>query len=178
MIAAQARVLDMGFNAVVDPDTVWFIFWRCIGLVYFTVFANIAPQARPLRGRRGLAPVRETLARVSADLGITRGVLYFPTLFWLDSTDTSIVLLPWAGMFAASTMVLFGPSTWALVLCWACFLSWNHSCAEVVPFPWQVLLCEAGLLSAVGHAYSLNGLVPPAEIHWMMRWLRESALGP
>ena len=159
-----------------EPSAVWQLFWRCLGLVYVAVFANLAPQALPLRGRRGLAPVAETLRRVSADLPGLRGALYFPTLFWLDSSDAALVLLPWAGMLGGAAIAAFGPSVWALLLCWACFLSWCHSCAEVVPFPWQVLLCETGALALAGCAYgSADGgggvTMPPAEVEWMLRWL-------
>jgi hypothetical protein len=163
-------------ESVLPPprEAMWWLTWRCLGLVYLSAFSSIIPQALPLRGRRGIAPTALVLRRIAQDMGPVRRACYFPTLFWLSSSDTALLLVPLMGIAGALTILLTGPCLTATVVCFAAYLSWVNSSVESVPYPWQMLMCESGFLSIFAAA-SLqtvpSSVTPPPCIEWLFRFL-------
>ena len=64
--------------------------------VYFAAFCSYAWQFPGLNGSQGIAPVQEFLATVEQSLGPGRFIA-LPTLAWINSSDSAIQGLAWAG---------------------------------------------------------------------------------
>jgi uncharacterized membrane protein YphA (DoxX/SURF4 family) len=120
-------------------------FFRLLGVVYALAFASAATQVLGLLGSRGISPARELLnaARV---LGPDRFRL-FPTVFWLDASDRTLLAVAWGGAGLALFLVAgFAPRV-LLFLLWALYLSIVTVGGEFFLFQWDGLLLEAGLLA-------------------------------
>lgn len=125
---------------------VWGLFVRGLGVLYLISFASLSLQIVPAVGSAtGVARVSDRLARLRRDFPDLRRHLYFPTLLWLNSSDWMLRLLTWVGFAAAGCVVYGGPwSSWALAVCYVCYLSLDFAIALI--FPWDCLLFEATLL--------------------------------
>ena len=82
---------------MIDPDVLWGIFARLLGVVYVIAFVSLRSEIVEWAGARGLNPVREKLARVREDLGRWRAVVRYPTLLWLGDSDRALRWLPGGG---------------------------------------------------------------------------------
>ena len=70
------------------PELVWGLIPRFVGVIYVLAFGALIPQIQVLSGSRGHLPVREWLARIRRDFPGPRRFFEFPTLLWLNSSDT------------------------------------------------------------------------------------------
>jgi hypothetical protein len=131
----------------VDPELVWGLFSRSLGVLYLISFASLSVQVVPAVGRdSGIARVSERLARLGRDFPDLRRFAYFPTLLWLNSSDVMLRLLTLCGLAAAGCVVYGGPwAGWALAVCYVCYLSLDFAIALI--FPWDCLLFESTLLA-------------------------------
>ena len=121
-------------------------FMRGLGLIYFSAFTSMLVQIEGLIGPNGILPAQEFLNRIALILPEDHYWKY-PTLFWLDASDTALNAACLAGM-AASCLVVFGFLTrTALIACFALYLSISTAGQDFTSFQWDVLLLESGFLA-------------------------------
>lgn len=144
-------------------DLVRWFFLRALGLIYFIAFASFGLQITGLIGANGVLPVKDFLPAVQQTLGL-RGYWLVPTLFWLNSSDIFLQLVPWTGA-ALSLLLLFGFGHWpVLLLLFLGYLSLVSAGQEFMAFQWDILLLETGFLA-------IFASVPSNLIIWLFRWL-------
>jgi hypothetical protein len=129
-----------------DPELVWGVFTRLIGVVYFIAFASLWGEITTLVGQRGILPVGVRLAAIRRDFSVPGRYLRFPTLLWFGHSDAALRGLLATGMLAALVVIFGGSASFvALLVAYVAFLSLN------VPFamslPWECALYEAGIFA-------------------------------
>jgi hypothetical protein len=143
---------DVPLRSLRDGVLLWGAFSRALGAVFAIQFASLLPQVTKLIGDRGIEPVGILLRAVRRDLGVVRGALRYPTLFWASSSDAALVVVCGLGIAASLGIVtgLFGSLTWLLfVVVWACWLSFQTANTNLFFFPWDNLILESALLGAL-----------------------------
>jgi len=122
------------------------LFLRSLGGVYLIAFTSLGSQVKGLYGSRGVLPMSELFSsKRLAALGRERFHL-IPSLFWLDSSDETLVRGTRVGQ-ALSVGVMLGIAPQAsLTALWALYLSYTSAGREFLSFQWDVLLTEMGLL--------------------------------
>src|SRR6185503_14890564 len=68
---------------------------RLLGVVYLAAFLGLTRQVLPLIGSHGLTPVTQVLDELRAR---GDGFSDVPTLFWIDCSDTTLVVFAWIGL--------------------------------------------------------------------------------
>ena len=122
------------------------IFLRALGLVFLLAFLSLWAQEDGLMGSGGIAPVGNFLEAAKAQLG-TRAIYVFPTLCWLNSSDTVLHLLCATGVaFSLALMAGVLPAL-GLFLLVVCYLSLTIAGQTFFSFQWDILLLEAGFLA-------------------------------
>lgn len=174
MTFATTSLLAVGDSLGLDPALVWGLFSRALGLVFVVVFVSLAPQVRPIAGRRGLTPAAELFAAMRRDFAAPRRWLAAPSLLWLSPSDAMLVALPWLGALAGVAVMVGGPQApWALLACWALLLSLDR--AMTLVYPWDSLLLEAGFWAVFLPATVWGGwsatAAPAPELAWLFRLL-------
>jgi hypothetical protein len=161
------------------PPTYWltrFLILRLLGFVYGVAFLCAARQIVPLIGSHGLLPLRLYLHRVEAHFGgPLEGFLQFPSLFWIDSSDRSLLILAWIG-FGLSLIVLAGYANALLMaLLWAIYMSFVHVGQDWYGYGWEIQLLETGFLGIflcpLLDARPFPRRPPPAPVLVLFRWL-------
>lgn len=145
--------------------TSW-IFLRLLGLVYFCAFTSWAVQAIGLIGEHGILPCRLVIDSLP------------PTLFWFNSSDFSLALIPWLGSFFSIMLLtgfLSGPCT---IILWAFYLSIVNAGMDFTGFQWDALLLETGFIAIFLAPWKLWQRMPlsiepepPIAIFWLLRFL-------
>jgi len=158
-----------------NPELIWGLVSRGVGLSYFISFASLAPQVLPIAGRDGITPITESLRAIERDFPTWKRFLYFPTPLWLGSSDAVLGALPWLGM-AASVLVMFGgPAVpWAFAALYLIYLSLDRP--VVLVYPWDCLLFEAGfwamLLPSTRFLPDVHAVAAPLPaVAWVYRLL-------
>src|SRR4051794_6951221 len=80
------------------------LFLRGVALVYFIAFVSLLPQISGLIGAHGILPANSFLDAIHHQLGI-EGYWLFPTLTWINSSNTFLLFMCWAG--AGLSVLLF-----------------------------------------------------------------------
>src|SRR5580704_8745178 len=98
--------------ASVKPgSTYWltrFVILRWLGFVYLIAFLVAVNQIVPLIGEHGLTPATLYTERVAAHFGSHwSAFLQFPSVFWADVSDNSMLAVSWLGV-ALSLSVMLG----------------------------------------------------------------------
>src|SRR5262245_7462355 len=115
-----------------DPSrtTYWltrFVILRVLGLVYFVAFLAGARQLVPLVGRNGLLPAADYLRGVEAALGsTTAGLARLPSLFWIDVSDQSLLVVAWIGVGLSLVLLAGFADSILLLVLWALYMSIVH----------------------------------------------------
>ncbi|WP_078120040.1 lipase maturation factor family protein [Thiosocius teredinicola] len=141
------------------------LFIRVLALIYFAAFFAIAFDIRGLVGEQGILPAGDHLAYLqsgAADIAWLR----FPTLFWLNHSDTSLVTAAYAGCGFA-VLLFFGwrPLLSSIVL-FVLYLSLFQVGQIFFNFQWEYLLLESGFL-----AIFLLALGPSRLLVFLFHWL-------
>ena len=153
-----------------------FVILRLLGLLYAVAFLVAANQILPLIGSDGLLPVGDFLDRVNAALGGTgAGFRRLPSVFWLNHSDTTLVISAWIG-FALSCVVLAGyANAILLAILWALYMSFVHVGQEWYGYGWEFQLLETGFLAIflcpLLDARPFPKRPPPTVIFWLFRAL-------
>jgi hypothetical protein len=126
-----------------NPELVWGLVSRGIGLVFLVSFLSLSGQVTYLAGLRGVTPIHDALRAIRRDFSAPGRFVYFPTLLWLGSSDAALVALPWLGALAAVVVIAGGPFVpCAFLVCFLAYLSLDRPATLV--YPWDCLLFEAG----------------------------------
>ncbi len=125
----------------------WNLFIRAIGVVFGCAFASLAVQLTGLIGVDGISPASDLVRRAGDALGPDRW-LVFPTFFWLDASNATLVAATWLGVLVSLVVAAGLVPRWGLLVLWAGYLSFVTVSAEFLAFQWDSLLVEAGLLAA------------------------------
>jgi predicted DCC family thiol-disulfide oxidoreductase YuxK len=127
------------------------LFLRLLGLVFLFAFWSLGPQMLGLAGSHGIIPVAGVMAAMREQLG-PRGFLVAPGVFWFESSDAMIRMVPWLGI-GFSLLLLFGGwvHAWlqriAIAACYLLYLSLVMAGQPFTSFQWDALLLESAFLA-------------------------------
>jgi len=159
-----------------DPLLLWGLFSRAFFVVLVIAFGSFINQVLPQAGSKGYSPVASSLAGHRKAFTTWKRFFYFPTLFWLNSSDAFIALLPKIGVAAALCGIYGGVFTFpAYLTCYLCFLTLDY--ALRLHFPWECLILEASVFglflpSTLPLTSSLAMTeLPSPLVAWCFRWL-------
>src|SRR5438477_6414884 len=102
------------------PRWIWL---RCLGLIFSSVFYSLAFQITGLIGPRGILPAGEYLGEVRQAFGPLKSLWYAPTLFWLGSSDGGLTAVVLIGALASVLLVLNVAPRACIAVAGICFLS-------------------------------------------------------
>jgi hypothetical protein len=162
-----------GFAAV-DFGFAREVLQRGVAALYFVAFVSTLNQFRPLLGERGLLPAPALLEWASTSKA--RGRMLRPTLFSrIRYTDRRLAMLCWAGMVIAVLLVAGVPQLappWVPMVCflllWFGYMSITSIGQTFYGFGWEMLLLEAGFLTAF---LGSRDQPPPTVVMVLMWWL-------
>ena len=117
-----------------------------MGVVYLCAFTSMWVQIRGLFGAHGILPIREFLQSAYEQVG-REAYWRMPTLFWIDSSDTTLVTACAAGAGLAVLLIAGVAPLPILVLLYALYLSIVSTGQDFLGFQWDWLLLEAGFLA-------------------------------
>jgi hypothetical protein len=157
-----------------EPELVWGLFPRCLGVLYVLAFGSLIPQLEAGIGSRGLLPVAARFDAIARDFPGLRRFTQYPSVLWLSRSDFTIRMIPWLGTLCGLVMIYGGPaSPWALFFAWLLWLSIEPA---ALIFPWDTMLQEAGFLAfflptvpALPHWAASQ--LPDPSVAFMVRWL-------
>jgi len=158
-----AWVRQAPFQPADDYALVSALFLRLLALVYLAAFASLWPQVLGLAGSDGILPLAERLGRIAAESGVERYWQY-PTLFWIDASDTVLRFAAVAGCLGSLLLFLNILPRTCLILLFALYLSLFHAGWVFMNFQWDYLLLESGFLALL---LSSGRRV----VIWLYRWL-------
>jgi predicted DCC family thiol-disulfide oxidoreductase YuxK len=139
------------------------IFLRVFGAIYVAAFASLGVQILGLIGHDGILPAGEYFAAAHQTLGNSAYRL-LPSLFWVNSSDTTLVAGAIVGMVLGLLVVVDRWTRLSLIGLFALYLSYMYAGQEFMSFQWDALLLEAGFLSIF-----LTG--GSRIVVWLYRWL-------
>lgn len=148
---------------------------RLLGLVYFVAFVSAILQAPGLIGEHGLLPARNWLGDVARVSG-SRVEAFFrlPSLFWIDSSDTTLVVVCAIGALLALAVMAGVTNAGVMLALWAIQLS-LHSIGQVFwGYGWEIQLLETGMIAVFlcpMREWRPLASAPPLSAIWLMRWL-------
>ena len=129
-----------------DSSLVSWLFLRVLALVYISAFLSFAGQIKGLVGSDGLLPLVDQLNSIRMAIGIA-GVLQYPTIFWLNASDTALSGVCWFGAGAAGFLLFDKFSRLSLIICFVLYLSVVNAGQTFTNFQWDSLLLEIGFLA-------------------------------
>jgi predicted DCC family thiol-disulfide oxidoreductase YuxK len=144
-------------------DLVSWLFLRGIGLLYLSAFISFAVQAMGLIGSHGILPLPEFIAALRSHLGAER-YWFVPMVFWLDSSDFTILVVCWAGGMLSLLLVFGILPRLNLLLLYMLYLSLIYAGQVFMAYQWDMFLVEAGFLTLVLSVAATPGI-------WLLRWL-------
>ena len=122
------------------------VFMRLLALIYLAAFVSTAIEITGLVGSQGILPAGEYLNGLHDRFGKLAWIR-FPTLFWLDHSDMSLLAASYAGcLFAVLLLIGWRPLLSTIVL-FLLYLSLFRVGQIFFNFQWEYLLLEAGLLA-------------------------------
>jgi hypothetical protein len=157
-----------------EPELVWGLFTRALGVVYLVAFASLHRDVLAIAGACGISPLSAQLDAMRRDYPGPFRFVRFPTLFWIHDSDRALRGGTLLGMLAACGVVTGIASTPALLVCWVLYLSYDR--AVDLFYPWDCALLEAGVLALFLPSLALLPSLAasdaaPAAIGWAYRWL-------
>jgi Lipase maturation factor len=124
------------------------LFRAGLGLIYLAAFLSLAVQLVDLAGAHGLLSLTQALDRLrQVEPSVIGRWLDFPTLLWIDPSDTALRILPLAGALLAVTLLLGRGGRAVPILLWVLYLSCITAGRDFFYYQWDNLLLEAGLLA-------------------------------
>jgi hypothetical protein len=145
------------------------LFLRLLALIYLAAFASAALDITGLVGSQGILPAGPYLEQAERRLG-ELAWLRLPTLFWLDHSDTSLLLASYAGCVFAVLLLLGWRPLLTTVALFVLYLSLFRVGQLFYNFQWDYLLLEAGFLAIFLSAGPNRLLV--FLFHWLLFRLR------
>lgn len=123
------------------------LFIRALGVIYFSAFYSLVFQIRGLIGPRGILPAHSYLQTVAQSLGHWERLWYAPSLLWLCSDSSTLMVLCWMGMLASVLVIV---NLWPranLAICFVLFLSFVSAAQDFSSYQSDGMLLEAGFIS-------------------------------
>ena len=133
------------------------LFLRALGLIYFSAFYSLLFQIRGLIGPLGILPAGDYLQAIARSSMAHARFWYVPSLLWISSSSSALMLVCWAGLVAAVLLVLNVWPRAMLVVCFACFVSFVSAAQDFSSYQSDGMLLEAGFISLF---FSPPGLRP------------------
>jgi len=151
------------------------LFLRLLGIVYFFAFLSLITQILGLMGHDGILPAQEFLAMLAARVGPER-YWFFPTLAWLSSSDTTLLVMSAGGVVGSILLIFDIAPILVSSLLWVLYLSLVTVGQDFLSFQWDSLLLEAGFLAiliAPGHLWPRRAqkTAPPKVARWLLWFL-------
>ncbi len=151
------------------------LFLRLLGFIYFFAFASLAVQIMGLIGSHGILPVDAFLHSLQNVYG-SRAQQLAPTLFWLNDSDSFLVLVSAGGALLSALVVLDVAPGPVLAVLWVAYLSLFVAGQDFMAFQWDILLLETGFLAIFLAPWRIlpgySRQTEPARIVvWLYRWL-------
>jgi hypothetical protein len=134
------------------------LFLRALGLIFFSAFYSLIFQIRGLIGPNGILPGRDYLMEVARVFGASR-FWYAPTLFWILSSDRSLMVVCIVGIVASFLLAVNIAPRGMLIICLAAFLSFIAAAQDFASYQSDGMLLQAGFICLF--------LAPPG---WRPRW--------
>ena len=153
------------------------VFLCGLGVVYVVAFLSLWVQVEGLYGARGISSIADLMERVSRwDASALERVWRFPTVFWIGASDRALHATCAIGMIGSLLLVAGRLPRVGAGIAWGAYLSFSSVGYPFVPFQWDALLLEAGLL---GWIYAPRGLrpfrasqrAPSRAIRFLLVWL-------
>ena len=149
------------------------LFLRGLAIVYLIAFVSFLPQINGLIGSDGILPVHNYLDAMHGEYE-AKAYLYFPTLAWLNSSNTFLHILTWAGIALSIALLIRILPLAAAVGLYVLYLSLDTAGQTFFSFQWDSLLLETGfaaiLLTPWGVRPSYKDPAPRMAI-WLFRFL-------
>jgi hypothetical protein len=146
-----------------------------LGVTYLAAFWSLWSQLDGLYGVEGIVPIVDTVERMRAAL-TGWGRWQVPTLFWFGAGAGVQHAACAAGVVGSCLLILGVLPRGACALLWALYLSFVSVGRPFLPFQWDALLLEAGLLACL---YAPPGVLPygrgerrpSAVVRFLLCWL-------
>lgn len=129
-----------------DSVLICWIFLRGLAFIYFFAFLSMAVQVEGLLGENGILPVTENLFLIENNYPESK-IWHFPTIFWINSSDTMLKAVCYAGMIFSGFVLLNIFTRIALLGCYVLYLSIVVVGQDFTLFQWDTFLLEIGFLS-------------------------------
>jgi len=149
-----------------------------MGFVYLVAFYVAAKQLVPLVGANGLTPAHLFFQRVvaSPEYGDSlAGFLGFPSIFWLDCSDTWLSVVPWIGVVLSCVVLAGYANAVMMTVLWFLYVSIVHAGQEWYGYGWEIQMSETGFLCiflcTLLDARPFPFRSPPWQIILLFRWL-------
>jgi hypothetical protein len=159
------RVSKFLWGPALEPERyelVSWVFLRLLGAIYIAAFASLGVQILGLVGHAGILPLGDHLGAARHALGDT-AYRVLPTLFWLDSSDASLLAGCVVGALLGLLVVLNRWTRAALIALFVLYLSYFYAGQDFTGFQWDLLLLEAGFLAI----FLTSG---SRIVIWLYRW--------
>jgi Lipase maturation factor len=172
-------MMEANGSALSSSKTYWltrFMILRFLGAIYAVAFIVAARQLVPLVGQNGLTPAGSFLDRVREHFGSTASAFVaVPSLFWLDHSDSALMLGSWTGLILACVVLAGYANALLMIVLWMLYLSIVHIGQSWYGYGWEIQLTETGFL-AIFLCPLLDGRpfprrAPPVTVICLFRWL-------
>ncbi|MFO0722597.1 MAG: lipase maturation factor family protein [Myxococcota bacterium] len=124
-----------------------FLILRLLGFVYTAAFASLAWQLMPLIGSTGVTPAARFVTQLEERLGVGQAFLALPSIFFLDTSDTTLLAFAWIGLGLSVALLLGYASGLVLLALWSIYLSFVHIGQVWYGYGWEIQLAETGFLA-------------------------------
>lgn len=145
------------------------VFLRVLALIYLAAFVSTALEIQGLVGEQGILPAGEYLDRLFGDIGPLAWIR-FPTLFWIEHGDTTLLWTCYVGCGFALTLLIGWRPRLSLVVLFLLYLSLYRVGQIFFNFQWEFLLLEAGFIAI----FTVSGPTRLTVLlfHWLLFRLR------
>ena len=137
-------------------------FVRALGAIYLIAFVSFGVQADGLIGFQGVLPLTNYLRGMREAVG-WGAYWYAPTVFWLQSNDTALLVVWITGALVSIVLMLGFFRRACLILLLILYLSVSTAGQDFWSFQWDILLTETGFLAIF--------LDESPGRTWLFRWL-------
>lgn len=136
-------------------------FLHLLGAVYFFAFSAFIFQLRGLIGLDGILPLKSYLKRMHKKLNF-KALYYVPSLFWFDSNDRTLLLVPLIGSILGLLLLGGGPPFILLPILIVLHLSIVSVGQDFLGFGWEGFLLEISY-----NAFFLSLTTEPNILIWI-----------